>query len=103
MSWLLAAIDLWAGTQWDEAIITTAAVVTAATVIWRKLIRPSVDAFHSGAKALRWIEEQMQPNGGESIRDKIDQLTATLADLVARVAEIEAALSSSRSKGEPPS
>ena len=89
---LSVVIDLWSNTRWDDVIVATAAVLTAGTVIWRTAIRPVVDAFNSAAKAWQWIEVQLQPDSGESLRDKIDALTDALVVIQAQLEPVPSLL-----------
>ena len=75
---MLSAVTGWDITEWVVAI---AATVTAVGVIWRKAVVPVRD-FVRGFKAwmarietaTKWTEEQMKPNGGGSLVDKVDML-----------------------------
>lgn len=88
-------VDVWQRTSWDEAVIGGAAFLSASAVVYRKAIVPMVRAFTAGAKAWEWIELQMKPNGGESLRDKIDQMVEVLKvipEIVDRLERVEAAV-----------
>ena len=85
---IAVVIDVWQTTAVDELVIGSAAFLSAGAVIWRKAIRPAVAAFHKGARAWEWIEMELQPNGGESLRDKVDGITKALADAAPIIALI---------------
>lgn len=78
-------VDIWQRTTWDEFIVGGAAVLAAGTVIHRSAIRPMVAAFHKGARAWEWIEDELSPNGGDSLRDKIDTAGRRLDEIVTLV------------------
>ena len=84
----IVIFDLFERTNGDEFVLGIAALLAASTVIWAKGIRPVVEAFRSGRQAWQWIEDELSPNGGESLRDKIDQHTDALADVTATMAEM---------------
>ena len=96
---MTAVIDVWQHTHWDEVVLGTAAVIVAIGLIWRKAIRPALDAFGQMSEAWHWVEAQLKPNGGESIRDRIDALASAhavsadeRATLGARLADVSTAL-----------
>lgn len=64
-----------------NAVIITAAVVTALGIIWRKVLMPVRGWFHSFKAwmerietGMTWVEAQMKPNGGGSLVDKVNML-----------------------------
>lgn len=82
-------VDLWERTGVDEWVVATAGVLIGLTVIVQKVIRPmwralkqGAAAFRQGAAAWDWIEAQMKPNGGDSLRDKINQIADLAAEAV---------------------
>lgn len=64
-----------------STVIVVAAVVTAAGVIWRKVVMP-IRGWFRQFKAwmerievgIGWVETQMKPNGGGSLVDKVNML-----------------------------
>lgn len=66
-----------------EWIIVAGAVVAALSVIWRKVVLPVRDFIQRVKRfmdrtetAVSWVEEQMKPNGGSSLVDKVNMLLA---------------------------
>ena len=64
-----------------NAVIIAAAVVTAFGIIWRKVVVPIKGWFHSFRvwmdrieTGMDWVEQQMKPNGGGSLVDKVNML-----------------------------
>lgn len=88
----MGSANIWAGTDVDELLVATAGVVAAltaiGTVIYRFVIRPMRDAVEEVAEMGRWVREQMEPNGGDSLRDKINSLTTELAEIKALLAVV---------------
>lgn len=62
-------------------LILIAAALAAISAIYRfavlpavKCVRKSVKVASSAIESLQWVESQMKPNGGSSLRDAIDKL-----------------------------
>ena len=93
---LAVSIDFWEHTQWDDALIGLSVLLSAVAVIWQKLIRPMKGAVERMATAWDWVVKEMTPNGGESLRDKVNQAAAAsqkvvdmIPALVARIERLE--------------
>ncbi len=62
-------------------VVISAAVVTGLGIIWRKVVMP-VRGWFRQFKAwmdrvetsMTWVEQQMKPNGGGSLVDKVNML-----------------------------
>ena len=59
---------------WWQWIITAAAVVTAVGVIWRKGILPMYRFVKKLEQHVMFVQEQMTPNGGSSLRDSVNRI-----------------------------
>lgn len=59
---------------WWQWIITAAAVVTAVGVLWQKGILPIYKFAKKMEQHVAFVEEQMTPNGGSSLRDSINRI-----------------------------
>jgi hypothetical protein len=73
-----AAVSGWAVTEWTIAI---GATLTALGIIHRKVMKPVVDfvrRFKAWMEriehAVMWVDEQMRPNGGSTLVDKVNML-----------------------------
>jgi hypothetical protein len=73
-----AAVSGWAVTEWTIAI---GATLTALGIIHRKIMRPIVHfvrrfkAWMDRVEtAVTWVDQQMRPNGGTTLVDKVDRL-----------------------------
>ena len=67
--------------QWGEKIVTIASVLIALGVIYRYIVAPfykGVNAFidrqHRIMAAVSWVELELKPNGGGSLRDAVDKI-----------------------------
>lgn len=81
---MIAIVDVWEGTHWDEVIVGLAAVVSAVAVINRIGIRPLRRKIDRMVDAWEWIEAQLNTNGGSTIKDQLDRLeeaTSALQDM----------------------
>jgi hypothetical protein len=79
------------GRSWADWIILTAAVLTAALVIWQKGIRPVVRTIAEVAQAvpiLADIAQEFRPNSGHSLRDVIDDMRSSLQTIAESQATI---------------
>lgn len=54
-------------------IAAIAGVLSAATVIWHRGIKPWFRATMDSAKRSEWVDTQMRPNHGTSLVDKVDE------------------------------
>lgn len=59
---------------WWQYVITAAAVVTAIGVLWQKAILPIYNFAKKMEQHVAFVEEQMTPNGGSSLRDSINRI-----------------------------
>jgi len=88
---MLSAVNGWTITEWTGAII---GIITATGLTWRKVVVP-VRGFVRGFKAWMsrieaatlWTEQQMKPNGGASVVDKVDRLQRDVEMLLRHDAE----------------
>jgi hypothetical protein len=69
------------GDQLPTFLIVAAAVATALGVLWARVLRPVRDWFrsfkawmHRIEVSVTWVEEQMLPNGGTTLVDKVNLL-----------------------------
>lgn len=60
--------------MWWQWIITAAAVVTAVGVLWRKVVLPVYKFAKKMEQHVAFVESQMTPNGGSSLRDAIQRI-----------------------------
>lgn len=61
--------------QW---IITTGAVVGAFGIIFQTVIRPIFKWAQRLEKTMSFVEQQMLPNGGSSLRDSVNRIESRL-------------------------
>ena len=61
--------------QW---IITTGAVVGAFGIIFQTVIRPIFKWAQRLEKTMTFVEQQMLPNGGSSLRDSVNRIESRL-------------------------
>jgi hypothetical protein len=73
-----AAVSGWAVTEWTIAI---GATLTALGIIHHKILRPIIHfvrrfkAWMDRVEtAVTWVDQQMRPNGGSTLVDKVDRL-----------------------------
>lgn len=59
---------------WWQYLITAAAVVTALSVLWQKIILPVYKFAKKVEQHVTFVEAQMTPNGGSSLRDAIQRI-----------------------------
>lgn len=59
---------------WWQYLITAAAVVTAIGVLWQKVILPVYNFAKKVEQHVQFVEGQMTPNGGSSLRDAIHRI-----------------------------
>ncbi len=94
---LSASMILEALRNTPEAVIITAAAVTALGVIWRKVIAP-LRAFVQDFKlwmkqvqtAVAWVEAETKTNTGLTLRDRVDRLNKHVDMLLRHDAERDA-------------
>lgn len=68
-------------------LAAVAGVVGSVGIIWRGLIRPIVRWAVRLEKTMSFVEAQMVPNGGTSLRDSVNRIEARLVqveDLITR-------------------
>ena len=71
--------------QADELLTSTAAIITALALL--------IGALWQGARTraeLGQMASQLRPNGGGSLRDAVDNLTADVQDVKAQVQDVKA-------------
>ena len=61
--------------QW---IITTGATVGALGIIFQTLVRPVFRWAQRLEKTMTFVEQQMLPNGGSSLRDSVNRIETRL-------------------------
>lgn len=68
----------WAVTEWAVAIT---AILTCGGLVWTKVVKPLRHAWQTFKawmdrveSSVKWTEEQMKPNGGSTLVDKVDML-----------------------------
>ena len=61
--------------QW---IITTGATVGALGIIFQTLVRPVFKWAQRLEKTMTFVEQQMLPNGGSSLRDSVNRIETRL-------------------------
>jgi len=61
--------------QW---IITTGATVGAFGIIFQTLVRPVFRWAQRLEKTMTFVEQQMLPNGGSSLRDSVNRIESRL-------------------------
>ena len=61
---------------WWQYVITAAAVVTALGVLWQKAILPIYNFAKKMEQHVQFVESQMTPNGGSSLRDSVNRIEA---------------------------
>ena len=61
--------------QW---IITTGATVGALGIIFQTLVRPVFRWAQRLEKTMTFVEQQMLPNGGSSLRDSVNRIESRL-------------------------
>lgn len=67
-----------------ESILLASAVITALTVIWTKVVKPTVfgvRTFFKKFTAIEKLAQELIPNGGTSLRDAIDRIETTVTFL----------------------
>lgn len=55
-------------------VVAAAAFVTASGVLWNKVIKPIIDWGVRLDKTMSFVEQQMIPNGGSSLRDSVNRI-----------------------------
>lgn len=58
-----------------------AGAVTSISIIWRQAVRPMMKWAMRVEKAMSFVEAQMVPNGGTSLRDSVNRIEARLLSL----------------------
>lgn len=62
-------------------IVGSAAVVTSVGVLWTKLVKPVVAWGVRLDRTMSFVEQQMIPNGGTSLRDSVNRIESRLSAL----------------------
>lgn len=81
--------------DWQAGLITLAAGIVAVGTIYRKGIRPvfrGVSEFGRKAHDLNEILDQLRPNGGTSMVDRIGQIETDVTTIDKRLGAIETRL-----------
>lgn len=76
-----------------------AAVLTAIGLIWKMLIKKIVDGAKRIEASLRFVEAELKPNGGSSLRDAVDRLEQQHGILQTRMDTIDQKLSAAKVRG----
>ena len=66
-------------------VILVGAVLAALGVIWRGVLHPIVRFFKRLETTMTFVETELKPNGGGSLRDAIDKLVRRTDNLEAIV------------------
>lgn len=59
-------------------LASVAAVLTSLSIIWTKAVRPVIKWAVRLDRTMTFVEQQMIPNGGTSLRDSINRIEARL-------------------------
>ena len=59
-------------------LASVAAVLTSLSIIWTKLVRPIIKWAVRLDRTMTFVEQQMVPNGGTSLRDSINRIESRL-------------------------
>lgn len=78
-----AAADATA-THWMTLSVIAASVVAIIAAAWKGIVRPIMHYAARVEDALVFVEAQMKPNGGSSLRDAVDKVLAIAAALETR-------------------
>ena len=63
--------------HWVQILSAVAVVLTAGGVIWHKAIKPGFKLAQRANSILDFVQYEMSPNGGNSLRDKVNRIAAT--------------------------
>ena len=66
-------------------VVLVGAVLAALGVIWRVVLHPTVRFFKRLETTMTFVEAELKPNGGGSLRDAIDKLVRRTESLEAVV------------------
>ena len=64
-----------------------AAFVTSIGILWKKVVKPIISWGMRLDRTMGFVEQQMHPNGGTSLRDSVNRIESRLTaleDLVTR-------------------
>lgn len=89
---LYGAVNVWAGTQFDELMMGTAAVCVAVGTIWRYFFKPTIRAWRRIEAMLEVVQHEMQENSGKSVKDllvQIKEMLGKIVDVEERVSHLE--------------
>lgn len=62
-------------------IIAVGGAIGAVSVVWAKLVKPVVGWGLKLDRMMEFVEAQMVPNGGTSLRDSVNRIEARLASV----------------------
>lgn len=74
---------------WFDLIIAGSAVFVILGAVWKWVI-PAVTSIRARLRDVKFIAEELRPNGGSSIKDKINSLDSNVAGLKQRAEKIDA-------------
>ena len=60
---------------------TVATVVASVSIIWKKAVKPVISWGIRLDKTMSFVEQQMVPNGGTSLRDSVNRIEYRLSAL----------------------
>ena len=79
-----------------KVLVAVSAAVVALGTLWRYVVRPTVRAgratvetVHRIEKVVLFVEEQMRPNSGSTLRDSVDRIELTVGNHEARLVFVE--------------
>jgi hypothetical protein len=96
---MFAALTIETGADLAVAIAST---LVALGIIWRYLIRPVRDAFHRVETSVVFVEAELKPNGGSSLRDAVNRIESKVDNHEGRLIALEHALSNLEAKLREP-
>lgn len=59
----------------------SAAFVTSIGILWRKVVKPIISWGMKLDRTMSFVEQQMHPNGGTSLRDSVNRIEKRLGEL----------------------
>lgn len=76
------------GFAWDlhgRQVVAFAAVLVSLGIIWRYIVTPTVRLFQRMDRALNFVERELKPNGGSSLRDAVNRIDERVSAIETRV------------------